>query len=279
MAENPPNDVLTSQGSASASGPDPNASPNGHNDAVETRASRNVSTTGFQAVNAKAVSDNLSGSTAAAAQNGASGSGASANSTSAQLDGLDGTYGTRSRNRTGNTRINYAEDQGEEFEFSSAATTTTKKKASNEPAPAGQSAADSKRVSDLAKLLSNSNGGLTTTTHKESTPGSSGTPAVSSKKRKAAGAVPQHSQTPPAVVQTSAPAARKLTASASSTMARETNVMTFTKHRSSLNKRGELIADDGTKLSVNGKSFTPFLEVQALPRSDQLANAPNKSPF
>lgn len=160
----------------------------------------------------------------------------------------DSTYGTRSRNRT-NARPNYAEDQDMDFEFSSAATTTTKKKPAD--ASTAQDASQAKRAPEQASFTAvNSNG---TPTAKESS-GNTGA-GTGTKKRKAAGAPAAALQQTPGATSTPPPS-RKPTASTTSTLARETNVMTFSKHRNCLNKKGELIADDGTKLSVNGKLCT-----------------------
>ncbi|KAF2771935.1 hypothetical protein EJ03DRAFT_325177 [Teratosphaeria nubilosa] len=160
------------------------------------------------------------------------------------------TYGTRSRNRAGNARINYAEDQEMDFEFSSAATATSKKKSANEPSHAGhETTINGQRATNGAR-----SNDKTSEKQKDSTPAASTEPAPLSKKRKAAGSLSQQAQTPPS---SSAPAPsvamRKFAASAAAgtTMARETNLMTFTKHKSCLNKKGELVADDGTKLCVN----------------------------
>jgi hypothetical protein len=177
---------------------------------------------------------------------------------SSQFDGLDGamsadgaTYGTRSRNRTGNARPNYAEDQDMDFEYSAA---STKKKApASESATLGsQNNADAKRAREFAQLLGTSNDGTPPSGNgagsKELTPGAT---SGLSKKRKAVGPPATLTETPPATNSPAPSASRKV--AAPSTMARETNVMTFTKHKYCLNKKGELIADDGTKLSVNGK--------------------------
>jgi len=266
MAENPsPNKETTS-----ASRQHVNVAVSDRDRAITatSRLLNNIANMSFQPVNAPAAADTGSTSTAVVASSG--GQAAKVDATPADPDGP---YGTRSRNRT---RINYAEDQEMDLEYSSAA--TTKKKASthhNNPPPLGPSVAETKRASESTKLTTHDGG--VPHTYKESTPGSSGAPATSSKKRKAAGALPQHSQPPPANAAAAPSVARKsglsastsasASASASSTKARETNVMTFTKHKSCLNKRGELVADDGQKLSVNGKS--PFLEVQALPRLNQ----------
>lgn len=173
-----------------------------------------------------------------------------------QLDGtddamaVDATYGTRSRNKTGNARPNYAEDQEMDFEYSSS--TTTKKKPAAESADPTQSTSEVKRAREFAHLIGGSTEGTPSSAHdpanKESTPVSN-----PSKKRKAAGPPVMSAQLPPAANSPLPSASRKVAAQPST--ARETNVMTFTKHKSCLNKKGELTADDGTKLSANGKSW------------------------
>ncbi|EMC95400.1 hypothetical protein BAUCODRAFT_540188 [Baudoinia panamericana UAMH 10762] len=151
------------------------------------------------------------------------------------------TYGTRSRNRAGNARPNYAEDQDMEFDFGT--TITTKKKLPPADAlAASQAVSDVKRADGLTHLTNGSS--------KESTPVTSAAPAAASKKRKAIGGAPQQSNTSPAPAVLGASASRKPT-TVTPNMARETNVMSFVKHRNCLNKKGELIADDGTKLVVN----------------------------
>ena len=230
----------------------------------------------FQAINTRAVAENATSSTAQSGEVSKptpppkgtavtpeatqTSSDAQASKNASQADDLDAamandnsTYGTRSRNRTGNARPNYAEDQDMDFELAAPTTGAhaTKKKAANEPAVSG---AEAKRVQEFKGLLSvngnapaNANGAGA----KESTPGSHGVASAVSKKRKATAASTALTQTPPASNSPAPAVARKATAP--SAMARETNVMTFSKHRSCLNKKGELIADDGTKLCVNGK--------------------------
>lgn len=165
------------------------------------------------------------------------------------------TYGTRSRNRTGNARPNYAEDQEMDIDYSSsAATTATKKKPAPDAMPSSQNASESKRAQDFNRLVAGTNGA---TPHsdspgpKESTP----TAPTNSKKRKAA-AAPASTQTPP-VSNSPVPAATRKPMASSLSTTRETNIMTFTKHKSCLNKKGELVADDGTKLCVNGEWNAP----------------------
>jgi hypothetical protein len=139
-----------------------------------------------------------------------------------------------------------------DFEISSAAATSKKKSTADSAASTGQSATDLKRTHEIARHVAGSNGGPANSTGsgaQESTPGVA--PNLS-KKRKAAGApTTTLAQTPPTSNSPAPTATRKVVAS--STTTRETNVMSFSKHRSCLSKKGELVADDGTKLSVNGK--------------------------
>ena len=255
----------------------------------------------FQAVNKQAANHNSDVASAAAHSTAQRGSSASAGATpppkgavvaqkaaqttqpssdglnlqqpSSQMDGLDGTmtetasYGTRSRNR--NARPNYAEDQEMDFDFASAAT-TTKKAQPNSASSAGPNAAEAKRAKDFADLVGMNGNNTGPSTPQNGARDSPAAPAAATnpKKRKAASALTNSVPTPP---QTSAPApvaARKTGAYAPPAMARETNVMSFNKHRSCLNKKGELIADDGTKLCVNGKhppTTSPFSRLQPTP--------------
>ncbi|KAK4499434.1 hypothetical protein PRZ48_009948 [Zasmidium cellare] len=217
---------------------------------------------GFQAVNSRAVSENASASASAATGQQSGGSSdltpQAAQTTTTVSDAkppppqtdtpdasmVEASYGTRSRNRN-NARPNYAEDQDMDFEFTPAA--AAKKKSSEVPA-----AAESRQAPPSFVAVNSSNQQAPAATTPGHTAGSSAAATAGpTKKRKAAGTsaalqTPTASSTPPPA------ASRKPAASAaSSTMARETNIMTFTKHRSRLNKNGELVADDGTKLSVN----------------------------
>ena len=243
-------------------------------------------TSSFQAVNAKPIAENVSTSTSVntaaqgsdvsvptpppkdpavtqdAPQTTQTSSDASrASQPPSQLDGADAamssdiTYGTRSRNRTGNPRPNYAEDQDMDFEISSAGATTKKKSAADSATSIGQSATDMKRAHEYLRHVAGSNGGPANSTAsgaKELTPGVA--PNLS-KKRKAAGAPTTLTQTPPTSNSPAPTATRKVVAPSANT--RESNVMSFSKHRSCLSKKGELVADDGTKLSVNGKLIFP----------------------
>ncbi|KAF2163885.1 hypothetical protein M409DRAFT_25661 [Zasmidium cellare ATCC 36951] len=238
MAQPAPDEVLSIAQAA------PNASSK-----PASRAATPASTPiGFQAVNAvnfRAVAENLAATGSDAALSQSAPSTAQPAKPPSQSDALDATmaeasYGTRSRNRN-NARPNYAEDQDMDFEFAPA----TKKNMKSSEVPA---ASESRQAPPSFVAVNNSQASSATTPAHTAVPAASAGPT---KKRKAAGTpaalhTPTASSTPPPA------ASRKPTASAaSSTMARETNIMTFTKHRSSLNKKGELVADDGTKLSVN----------------------------
>ena len=181
------------------------------------------------------------------------------------LDGNmdDATYGTRSRQRAGNGRPNYAEDQEMDFEYTSAAT-TGKRKAANVSAAQNPVAGQTGRANETTRTM--------TGTPKGSTPVPANAAAPTSKKRKAAGAMPpvQQGQTPPTSVAPGPVANRRPAVAGASTAGRETNVMTFMKARNCLNKKGELVADDGTKLAINGKpdpANASLFEVAALPRA------------
>lgn len=159
-----------------------------------------------------------------------------------------GSYGTRSR-RGGKERLNYAEDQDADFDFTSAATTTSYKKGASATANA-QSTADAKRAKESAQSVT-TNGAHSSAnnqTAKDLAPGATTNP----KKRKAAGtATPTNTTSTPPVV--AALAAANMRKQPPASLARETNMLSFSRSKSCLNKKGELVADDGTKLNVNGK--------------------------
>jgi hypothetical protein len=180
---------------------------------------------------------------------------------SAQAEQLDpaGSYGTRSR-RGGKERLNYAEDQDADFDFTSAATTTSYKKGASAAANA-QNTTDAKRAKESAQLVT-TNGAHSSannqTIAKDPAPGATST-VTNPKKRKAAGtATPTNlASTPPVSAALSAANMRK---QLPSSLARETNMLSFSRSKSCLNKKGELVADDGTKLNINGKRLAriPF---------------------
>ncbi|WPH02505.1 Hypothetical protein R9X50_00537000 [Acrodontium crateriforme] len=166
------------------------------------------------------------------------------------------TYGTRSRNRTGNARPNYAEDQDMDYEYSNPK--LTKKQSDAALLSAASAQADSKPSTESSRFVAvNGNGGSSSASGaKASTPTANATSGTTGKKRKATAASNSQAATPPTNMSPAPSATRKTggLAALSVAAARETNVMTFHKHKACLNKRGELVADDGTKLSVNGRA-------------------------
>ncbi|KAK4952353.1 putative PHD type zinc finger protein with BAH domain-containing protein [Elasticomyces elasticus] len=155
------------------------------------------------------------------------------------------TYGTRSRNRnTADSRVNYAEDQEMDFEYTSALTTSKRKtQKAYENAAQLPALGEIRRADDTSRTSFGS-------PNSTPVPASAAAPTAS-KKRKAAAATLQHAQTPPVSAPTGSVATRKPATYPSAGSTRETNVMTFTKHKSCLNKKGELVADDGTRLAIN----------------------------
>jgi hypothetical protein len=186
---------------------------------------------------------------------------------SSQAENMDGglaesSYGTRSRNRT-NARPNYSEEQDMDFEFLAPATTTTttngRKKGNDLAASIGQGNPDVKRAIESSDNAQNANnaGQIAASGKDNASNSSTGIIPSNSKKRKATAANMQSA----AAVQASLPTTNgKKTVSAASSLSalagRETNLMSFIKSKHSLNKKGELVADDGTKLSVNGKNLS-----------------------
>ena len=186
--------------------------------------------------------------------------------TSAEDAMADNAYGTRSRNRT-NTRPNYAEDQ-DDFELPSAATAnSSKKKPSDAAPPSNQTAKEPKRAQESASFVAiNSNApNGTSSGSKDTIPGTSSFATQNhqqtSKKRKATAPAPASTTSQAATASNAQPpvAQRRPGASIPSAAVRETNLMTFTKHKHCLNKKGELVADDGTRLNVNGRQSFSLL--------------------
>lgn len=177
-------------------------------------------------------------------------------------------YGTRSRNRTGNPRINYAEDREPEMDYE---WSTKKPHAGSGPsipntAQSGNgdkpSAANTRRSSTTAPIAPPTNNKTTLpTVQKDYIPGMSSfsvnpepntAPPAPSRKRKAPGNGPSTSHTSSTVTQTPVPGISRRTAGVPNPKAsRETNLMTFESCQGYL-KNGKLKADDGTVLAVNG---------------------------
>jgi len=185
-------------------------------------------------------------------------------------------YGTRSRNRTGNSRPNYAEDRELEMDYE---WSSSKKSQialgsalpSNLPSASGDSekpsAANTRRSSTTAPTgPATINKAMAPNTQNNHLPGMSSfsvNPEASiaqpapSRKRKAPGIGPAASQAPSAMVHnTTSSVARRNAPSTNTGRLRTTNLMTFENCQSYL-KNGKLKADDGTVLAVNGR-FSQF---------------------
>jgi hypothetical protein len=182
--------------------------------------------------------------------------------------GLAAPYGTRSRNRTGISRPNYAEDKELDAEFEVAASSKDGRKATRGIDPASATATDAGRSAINARKTQASEYDQISSVQnslKEAIPGTSNFSASpttnalagqSSKKRKANGTsttnnVQQQSQLSS---QVSAPAVSRRASLALPGLigSRETNMLSFETCGNRL-KDNKLIADDGTVLEVNGE--------------------------
>ena len=179
-------------------------------------------------------------------------------------------YGTRSRNRSANTRPNYAEDRDADMDFEY--TSTKKAHATAFPAVSQICEADKSSGSNSRRSSNNapptatpSAKAVLATASKDHLPGMSSfsinpelpnvTPAPApSRKRKAPGAAPVNN-TPSINVRTttSTGSSRRAVSTVTGASTRTTNLMTFENCQGYL-RNGKLRADDGTVLSVDGKS-------------------------
>lgn len=170
-------------------------------------------------------------------------------------------YGTRSRQRTGGSRPNYAEDKDTEMDTEMNGTHT-------KALPARKSGGFAESYPVEALLDAPSRRGFSAVNGvprpassnaqapKDSIPGTSTfaanpTTTTTSKKRKQPGS----STTAAAVTSHSVPARPKGTAGTASRLQPETNMMTFERCGGFLGADRQLAADDGTVISVNGKTL------------------------
>lgn len=179
-------------------------------------------------------------------------------------------YGTRSRNRTGSSRPNYAEDREPELEYEWASNKKSRAAAGStigNSVVAGDndrsSGANTRRSSYAAPagpVTAVKGGNLVAP--KDHLPGMSSfsvnpeaapAPPAPSRKRKAPGSGTAGPQTSSTMTQTPAPGPpRRQTATVASNMVRTANLMTFENSQGYL-KNGKLRADDGTLLGVDGE--------------------------
>lgn len=169
-------------------------------------------------------------------------------------------YGTRSRNRTGNSRPNYAEDKDIEmdnYEYYDKKDTDATKKSSRIAAANGDSSrsgSQRKVASDDSKAVAAQNGSKDTGSLASSNPqgGQNLAASAASRKRKAATAGQQ----------TTAPSTGSQRRTGNSTPSSttnwpESNMLTFENCKGRPHK-GQMIADDGTILAPNGMFSHPL---------------------
>ena len=178
-------------------------------------------------------------------------------------------YGTRSRNRTGGTRPNYAEDKEIDMDFE--VTPSTKESNGRKPARgADQSPASQievgRVISSVRRAGIDTSQSVTVQNHyKEQIPGTSTFSAnlasatiasqPSTKKRKAASASQSQTYTPTHGYSADSSTRRRGLPAHTVTEYRESNMLSFDNCDARL-KDKKLIADDGTVLEANGEPGT-----------------------
>jgi hypothetical protein len=182
------------------------------------------------------------------------------------------TYGTRSRNKGGNSRPNYADDRELDLEIE-AAGRIPKTKPKKVAAPSSNASVAQDESSKSAAPPQNG----FATVNTAATNGVAPLPGMStfstqppSKKRKQPGSNTSVSSPAPAPVQ----AAQKTRGapSSASRLHLETNMLSFSRCRGRLNAKKQLIADDGTTLSANGEEpiMSPTVNVLISTRRSRL---------
>ncbi|KAG0650609.1 SANT domain-containing 2 [Hyphodiscus hymeniophilus] len=175
--------------------------------------------------------------------------------------GLAAPYGTRSRNRTGTSRPNYAEDKELDAEFEVAAPSKEGSKGTRGADPVSATNGDGGRSGNNTRKSQISDSDHTAGLHKEPIPGTSTFSAIPattaptgqpSKKRKANGAPATNNLQPqiPVSINGTVPTVTRR-ASVAAQGFRDTNMLSFDDCRNRLDKDKRLIADDGTVLEVN----------------------------
>lgn len=185
-------------------------------------------------------------------------------------------YGTRSRNRPGRSRPNYAEDTEMDFEMTAAPTNGN----SSDPPSRTSTAAEGgqtpgvsgKKGSGSAK--GNATGGNAGPISKDSpaNPNISGAPSVTAatqpsaaqppvKRRKNAATTNGNHASAAAPSQAGAVAKRGNQIMVAANSARESNMLTF-ENTGAVLKDGRMVADDGQTMSINGKLSFVFLAAE-----------------
>jgi hypothetical protein len=185
-------------------------------------------------------------------------SSASHNPTQVDVDSEAATYGTRSRNKGGNSRPNYADDRELDLEIE-AAGRLPKSKPKKEKAIAASSNVLGAQDEPLkATAPQNAFAAVNSAGIINSVPPIPGTSTFSTQqqnnKRKQPGVTSAAAPSP------GAPAQAKKTRGVHSTASRlhlETNMLIFSRCRGRLNAKKQLVADDGTTLAANGEDYIP----------------------
>lgn len=178
-------------------------------------------------------------------------------------------YGTRSRNKAGNARPNYAEDREVDTEYDWVA--AKKSQASGGAVPSGPpQAGDSDRSTGVNTRRSSNTAPASATSKagppanaKDGIPGTSSfsvnaeaiaspVPTASKKRKAPGGGVAASTASQTSGQAASHGASRRANAAASVARHRETNMLTFENSQGYL-KDGKLKADDGTVLGINGE--------------------------
>ncbi|KAL8862882.1 MAG: hypothetical protein Q9178_000824 [Gyalolechia marmorata] len=177
-------------------------------------------------------------------------------------------YGTRSRNRGGNVRINYAEDRELDMDYEWASASKKPRYSSTSASSTDPQVEDSvitgvntRRRSVTTAVSPPASKGGNSSVPKDQIPGLSSFPVQpepgvpiqqTSKKRKAPGAAPVTPSNPSATSSATncKGVSRKVAATTSTSGPRTTNMLSFEESKGYL-KNGVLKADDGTLLAVN----------------------------
>jgi hypothetical protein len=196
-------------------------------------------------------------------------------------------YGTRSRNRAGASRPNYAEDREADIDFEVQPQKEDDRRKPGRLTEARSTSETTGHSHTARKIPSVENGGQANVPVKDQIPGTStfsanpsaANPSQPSKKRKAAGPpVQSHTGTALPIITTASSSSQSTTrrgsiAALSALAHRESNMLSFEACGARLSKEGKLVADDGTTLSVNGKqaSYSTEAPQQLLDHDESLA--------
>jgi hypothetical protein len=176
---------------------------------------------------------------------------------------VSSSYGTRSRNRRGGDRPNYAEDVEMDFEMANQPNIPPRDPdlSSLEDEPPSPLPLNSPQSPAPSKRVASTSNGWNALNKETSIPSTSAFPTVStvpvpSRKRKAAAIASQNiasgNSSAPTTTQTSS---KKGGISALPTPpSRETNMVTFENCNTTLNRDGHLVSDEGKVFAPNGKS-------------------------